>query len=578
MGVLSGTDLNCGGQYPFLVKAVEQGLIEEQEIDVVVKRLMLARMKLGMFDPDEMVPWSKIPVDTVASDPHKKVALEMARKSIVLLKNEEKALPLSRDLKKIAVIGPNAHNVLVQYGNYNGSPIDPVSVYDGIRAKVGEDAEVRYAQGSPHHEGLPYLVPVPPGMLFKDQDLTRSGLLASYYTNLEGTGEPYRERTDPQVDFYWWDGVPPVEGLTDDAYSVVWSGFLVPRRNGNHAVGVEGKYFKFVFEGDTIISHNNIHHPNKIYRMLELEAGRAYKISVVMYDRHGDANCTLHWEEPGQPLLREALQAASWADHVVLVMGLTARLEGEEMRGLELEGFDRGDRTSLDLPEVQSRLIRSIAATRKPVTLVLMTGSAVSINRENDQIPAILQAWYGGESAGSAVADVLFGDYNPAGRLPVTFYSSVEDLPPFEEYSMEGRTYRYFDNEVLYPFGHGLSYSSFSYDNLILERSEVSTEESLTVSVDVTNRGAVGGEEVVQMYIRKVSSQVTRPLKDLRGFERVSIKAGQTIAVTMNLGPGELEYYDEDAGDYVVEKGEYEVLVGPSSDDSQLLVAGLMVR
>jgi beta-glucosidase len=327
-----------------------------------------------------------------------------------------------------------------------------------------------------------------------------------------------------------------------------------------------------------MITHNNIHHPNKTSRMLELEAGRAYWISVVMYDRHGDANCTLHWEEPGQPLLREAMQTATWADHLVLVMGLTARLEGEEMRGLELEGFDRGDRTTLDLPEVQSRLIRNMVATGKPVTLVLMTGSAVSITRENEQIPSIIQAWYGGEAAGTAVADVLFGDYNPAGRLPVTFYRSVEDLPPFEEYSMAGRTYRYFDDQVLYPFGHGLSYSSFSYNNLILEKSEIGQDESVTVSVDVTNRGAVDGEEVIQMYIRKDSSQVSRPLKDLRGFERVPIKAGQTIAVTMNLGPGELELYDEKVGDYVVEKGDYEIVVGPSSDDSQNLVTGLVVR
>ena len=209
-----------------------------------------------------------------------------------------------------------------------------------------------------------------------------------------------------------------------------------------------------------------------------------------MQDEHGDANCTLHWEEPGLPLAWEAVQAARWADHVVLVMGLTARLEGEEMRGLDLEGFNAGDRTSLDLPAVQRSLIRQIAATGKPVTLVLMTGSAVSINREHETVPAILQAWYGGEAAGEAVADVLFGDYNPAGRLPLTFYRSVDDLPPFEDYDMKGRTYRYFEGEVLYPFGYGLSYSTFTYDNLILEKNEIAPEESLTVSVDVTNTGS----------------------------------------------------------------------------------------
>ncbi len=341
---------------------------------------------------------------------------------------------------------------------------------------------------------------------------------------------------------------------------------------------MEGKYFYFIFEGDTILRQNNIHHPNKTYLDLNLVAGQPYMIKVIMQDRHGDASCTLHWEEPDLPLQWEAVQAANWADHVVLVMGLTARLEGEEMRGLELEGFNAGDRTSLDLPAVQRQLISRIAATGKPVTLVLMTGSAVSINREHEIVPSILQAWYGGEAAGVAVADILFGDYNPAGRLPVTFYRSVKDLPPFENYDMEGRTYRYFEGDVLYPFGHGLSYSSFSYDNLILDKEELYEGESLTVSVDITNNSKVEGEEVVQLYLRDLKSEEVRPLKDLRGFVRVHVNAGQTVVATMSLGPDELAYYDTSKGDYIVEPGAYEILVGPSSQDSKLLVTDLLVR
>ncbi len=440
LGVLSGTDLNCGNQYSRLTAAVEKGLIGEQEIDVVVKRLMLARMKLGMFDPDEMVPWSGIPIEVVSSEVHKSVAHEMARKSIVLLKNAG-TLPLSKALKKVAVIGPNANNVSVQNGNYNGTPVNPVTVLEGVRSKLGDKAEVRYALGSPHHDALPYLTPIPSDVLFSDPELSRSGLNASYFSNVEGHGEPVVKKTDPMIDFYWWDGEPPLEGLTDDDYSVKWRGTLVPRKSGSHALGVEGKFFNFIFEGDTLLQLSNIHHPNKTYRKLDLVAGQPYEIEVVMVDFHGDASCTLHWEEPDQPLLWEATQTAAWADHVVLVMGLSARLEGEEMRGLNLDGFNAGDRTSLDLPEVQSRLIERIIATGKPVTLVLMTGSAVSINREKESVPAIIQAWYGGEAAGLAVADVLFGDYNPGGRLPVTFYKSVDDLPPFESYDMEGRTY-----------------------------------------------------------------------------------------------------------------------------------------
>jgi beta-glucosidase len=578
LGVLSGTDLNCGEQYTSLVKAVEQGLVAEAEIDVVVRRLMLARMKLGMFDPDEMVPWSGIPLDVVASEPHRAVAEEMARRSIVLLKNDNGALPLSRELSKVAVIGPNAHNVDVQYGNYNGSPVAPVSVYEGIKAELGDQAEVRFALGTPHHENLPYLVPVPEGIFFTDGEGTDPGLTASFYTNLEASGEPVHVRTDPTVDYYWWDGKPPLEGLEDDHYSVKWTGILIPNKSGTHALGVEGKFFQFIFEGDTLIRHNNIHHPNKTYRNLDLVADRPYQVTVVMKDQHGDAPLSIHWEEPDQPLLWEAVQAAKWADHVVLVMGLTARLEGEEMRGLDLDGFNAGDRTSLDLPAVQQQLIRRIAATGKPVTLVLMTGSAVSINDEHEQVPAILQAWYGGETAGTAVADVLFGDYNPAGRLPVTFYKSVDDLPAFENYDMAGRTYRYFEGEVLYPFGYGLSYSTFVYDNLILEKQEISKDESLTVSVEVTNTGQFDGEEVVQMYIRKPDSKVVRPLKDLRGFERIFVSRGQTIVVTMTLGPDELSYYDTEAGKYLVEKGGYEVMMGPSSEEARLIKTGLLVR
>ncbi len=578
LGVLSGTDLNCGNQYEGLVEAVKQGLINEQEIDVHVQRLMLARMKLGMFDPEDMLPWSAYPVDTLAVEAHIEVAREMARESIVLLKNDRNSLPLSKDLKRVAVIGPNANNVDVQNGNYNGTPVEAVSVLEGIRAKLGADAEARYAQGSPHHSGLPYLSAIPGEVLFSDKEQTKKGLEAAYYPNLTGEGAPVLERTDANIDFLWWDGEPPVEGMSDDDYSVEWSGYLVPRRSGTHALGAYGKYFQFIFEGDTLIQHNNIHHPDKIYRNVELVEGKPYKIKLVIQDRHGDASCMLHWEEPGLPLVWEALQAARWADQVVMVMGLTPRLEGEEMRGLELEGFNAGDRTSLDLPAVQRSLIRQIVATGKPVTLVLMTGSAVSISREDEIVPAILQAWYGGETAGEAVADVLFGDYNPTGRLPVTFYRSVDDLPPFENYDMEGRTYRYYEGEVLYPFGYGLSYTSFSYDNLILEKNEIGTDESITVSVDVSNAGDRDGVEVVQLYIRDLESKEVRPLRDLRGFERVPVKAGQTIVATMILGPDELAYYDTEKGDYLVESGLYEIMVGPSSDTLMMLKTELLVR
>jgi len=578
MAVMSGTDLNCGQQFPSLVKAVRQGLIAEEEVDRAVFRLMLARMKLGMFDPEEDVPWSGIPPDLVAGEEHRSIALEMARKSVVLLKNDAGSLPLDRDLKKIAVIGPNANNTYVQLGNYNGSPVHPVSVYEGIRDKMKGRGEVRYALGSPHHLGMPYLQTVPAECLFTDMGQETAGLSARFYANTDWEGIPVKERVDSLVDIYWWDGEVPVRELTDDEYSVEWSGVLVPRRSGSHALGVYGKYFQFILEGDTLIKRHVIHHPNKTFRKVELVAGKPYRIRIRMRDLHGDASCTLHWEEPGLPLSGEASRLADWADHVVLVMGLTPRLEGEEMRGLDLEGFRGGDRTSLELPEVQLQLIRRILYTGKPLTLVIMSGSAVTLGGLESRLSSVVQAWYGGEAAGTAIADVLFGDYNPAGRLPVTFYKTVNDLPAFENYDMEGRTYRYFDGEVLFPFGHGLSYSRFDHRNLILEKNDILAGDSLVVSLEVTNNGPLDGEEVVQMYLNLPEEAGDPALISLCGFRRVFIPVGQSRLVTMNLGPGEMERYHPLSGSYRVAPGKYRIFAGPSSDTSLCLSTVLNVR
>jgi len=577
MGLLAGTDLNCGSRYNHLVKAVEQGLLDESTINKSVKRLMVARMKLGMFDPQDQVPWSDVSPEVVAGPDHRTVALEMAKKSMVLLRNDD-ALPLSKSLRKVAVIGPNADNTDAQLGNYNGTPVDPVSVLDGIRQKLADSAEVRYALGCTHHEGLPYLETVPGEFLFRDEDGTEPGLSVRFFSGPEAEGVPLHEGVHEAVDFWWQDGTPPVEGLEDDNYAVEWTGYLVPGITGDYAIGAEGKYFVFVLDGDTLSTVRSVHHPNKTSSTVRLEAGRSYALRLVMHDRHGDAPIALHWQEPGAASVSEAVGLARWADQVVLVMGLSPRLEGEEMRGMDLEGFHAGDRTSLDLPAVQKNLIRQIRYTGKPVVLVLMNGSALSINEENASLPAILEAWYGGEAAGTAVADVLFGDYNPAGRLPVTFYRSADDLPPFESYDMEGRTYRYFNGEVLYPFGYGLSYTTFAYDNLILDRQEIQTGDSVLVSVEVSNLGDRDGEEVVQLYVRKKESEYHRSLRDLRGFERIPVKKGQTRVVTMPLGTDDLSVYDPESGTYVVEKGDYEILAGPSSDVSTLIATELTVR
>jgi beta-glucosidase len=575
MAVLSGTDLNCGSTYHNLLEAVKKGHIAETDIDVSVKRLMTARMKLGMFDPEEDVPWSDLSTELIACQKHSRVALEMARKSMVLLKNDG-TLPLSPDLEKIAVIGPNAQDVEVMYGNYNGTAVDPVTPLDGIKDKF-ENSRVRYALGCAHAEGLPFFETIPKEVLFTTSALEENGLKAEYYNGKDFQGEAIVSRIDKAVDFYWWD-TTPYEELEDDNFCVKWAGYFVPEKSGTYAIGCEAKYFMLTIDDEQLMWHSNIHHPNKKSQNIELKKGQAYKIELKSWDDQGDALCRLIWAPPANKnLAKEAIEIAEWSDHVLMFMGLSPRLEGEEMN-VEVDGFNGGDRTKLHLPKIQHELIKKIAAVGKPITLVLLNGSAVSVQWEKQNIPAILEAWYPGEAAGEAIADILIGDYNPAGRLPVTFYNSVDDLPPFENYDMAERTYRYYTGDVLYPFGHGLSYSTFEYISLQLDQTEIDAGASVTVSVEVSNTSEINGEEVVQIYIRDVEAEDGRPLLDLRGFERIMIKAGETKTIDIVLDKEDFEYYNVSKGEYTVESGRYEIYAGPSSDRDHLLMTELVVR
>ena len=420
LAVKSGTDLECLNVYRSLGRAVEKNLLSEADIDIAVKRLFTARMKLGMFDPQEMVSYTRIPYNVVDSEEHKQLARETALKSVVLLKNENKLLPLSKKTGTVAVIGPNSDEPFVLLGNYNGTPSDPVTPLRGIREKLKGSSEVIYARGCS-----------------------------------------------------WADG------LQEDISS--------------------------------------------------------------------------------EDLKREAMEASRKADIVIMVMGITPRLEGEEMK-VNVEGFRGGDRTRIDLPDVQEDLIHSVASVGKPVVLVLLNGSALAIDWEKENIPAIVEAWYPGQAGGEAIADVIFGDYNPGGRLPVTYYRSVNDLPPFEDYSMNNRTYRYFEGEVLYPFGYGLSYTSFSYSKMKARKS-IQAGENLEISVNVKNTGKTEGDEVVQIYLSDLSSQYPVPLRSLKGFKRIHLQPGQQVKVTFLLPPEAFSVID-DKNLRVVNPGNFEVAVG----------------
>ena len=578
MAFLNGTDVNCGMVSPYLAKAVEQDLISEDQIDVAVKRLLLARFKMGQFDPDSMVKYSSISYDVVDSEKHRELALEAAQESMVLLKNESGLLPLNKNIKKIAVLGPNANDVDVLLANYNGIPSDPVTPLEGIRRKL-PDAEVMYSLGCEHAERLPTLEPVPSSVLFTDETLSQNGLKATFYDNTDWEGEPKYSRVDPEVDYYWWDKAP-YEDMDGDNFSARWTGYLVVPEDGEYALGGDGFFHYELFIDDKSIAQNsNIHHAVKRFEYLNLKAGVKYKIKLDFFNSHGDSNVSLLWSTPRRDYEKEALEMAKESDVVLLFMGLSPRLEGEEMP-VHVKGFRGGDRVRIDLPDLQQDFIKKIAAIGKPTVLVMLNGSAVSINWENEHLPAILEAWYPGQAGGAAIANILFGDYNPAGRLPLTFYKDVADIPDFENYNMDGFTYRYFDGEVLYPFGYGLSYTEFEYSDLSLSADELSASsgKDVKIQVQVKNMGKRAGEEVVQLYIADKSSKDPRPIKDLRGFSRIHLEPGEHKTVEFSIDLKDLSYWNIDKHSYVPTFGQYDVFVGSSSADKDLNRISLNVK
>ncbi|MGH9888176.1 MAG: glycoside hydrolase family 3 C-terminal domain-containing protein, partial [bacterium] len=471
LAVKTGTDLDCGRVYPNLVEAVKQGRITEQQIDVSVKRLFLARFKLGMFDSPDRVKWASIPFSVLDAPAHKELARQVARESMVLLKNERNALPLSKTLKSIALIGPNTDQWRMMLGNYNGIPSDPVTPLRGIREAVSKDTKVLYAMGAPLAEGFPVLGTTPTSVLRTPDG--RPGLRADVFDNRALTGNPAFTRTDSTVETNWRDGAPRA-GLNPDDFGVRWTGVLRVPQTGNYRLGFVTTMKVELYLDDSLTLRSvyptrgdgEFPDPRQIQtEFMRLDAGRDYRVRIEAHESYGDAQLQFIWAAPTETMAVEAEGIAKQAEAVVMFLGLTANLEGEEMR-VQIPGFHGGDRTSIDIPEAQQKLLERIVAIGKPTVLVLMNGSALAVNWAQARVPAILEAWYPGQAGGQAIADVLFGDYNPAGRLPVTFYKSVGDLPSFDDYKMAGRTYRFFKGTPLYSFGHGLSYTTFGYKNL----------------------------------------------------------------------------------------------------------------
>lgn len=571
LAVKSGTDLDCGRVYPNLVQAVKEGLITEAQIDTSLKRLFLARMKLGMFDSPAKVKWASTPFTVLDQAANKTLAREVARKSMVLLKNNNGVLPLKKDVGTIAVIGPNANETSMLLGNYNGTPSDPVTPLRGIREAVSKNTRVLYARGSDLADGFPVLDGSAMGVMFTPEG--QPGLRVEYFASRTMAGTPLFTATDSSAVGVWAAGAPRADMNADD-FGVRWTGTFRPKTTGTYRLALNGTMKFRLLLDDTVraqsvyqANNNEYPDPRSVQSSpMQLQAGRTYKIQVDGEESYGDARLQLQWSPPNETLEAEAVSVAQQADVVVMMLGLTARLEGEEMP-VQIDGFKGGDRTRIDLPAVQQKLLERIVAIGKPTVLVLLNGSALAVNWAQTNVPAILEAWYPGQAGGSAIADVLFGDYNPAGRLPITFYKELSDLPPFEDYAMAGRTYRFFKGAPLYPFGHGLSYTTFKYGAVTTSAPGLGSTAPIVASVTITNSGTRTGDEVVQLYATHLGSSVERPIRDLRGYQRITLKPGESRTVRFTVDAKSLAYWNATTHAWVVENETVRLDVGASSAD-----------
>ncbi|AXP80137.1 Xylan 1-2C4-beta-xylosidase precursor [Mariniflexile rhizosphaerae] len=556
LALKAGCDLNCGSSYEFLSAAIKEGLISENDLNIAVKRLFLARIKLGMFDGNLKTPYSEIPFAVNDNSAHSSLARKAAQESIVLLKNKEQLLPLSKDIKTIAVIGPNADNVESLWGNYSGIPSKPVTILQGIKNKLSPEVEVLYSEGSTLAEGIPTMEVIPSIYLRTNNNI--QGLTGQYYNNVNWEGKPLFERIDDNISFQW-DIDTPDPRLKMGNYSIKWTGYLLPPKTGIYSFSDWGKPFmEFSIEGIQGGGKHK-HHASINPKEVQLEAGKKYKIEVKYKNYYGDATAKMLWGIPTNNQKEKAVEIAKKADVIILALGLNERLEGEEM-SIKVDGFERGDRTKLDLPKTQEDLMKAIAATGKPVVLVLVNGGALAINWASDNLSAIVSAGYPGQQGGNAIADVLFGDYNPAGRLPITYYKSIDQLPPFEDYNMKGRTYRYFDQEPLFPFGFGLSYTKFAYTNFKMP-SKIEINKPIEVSVTVSNIGDFDGDEVVELYLKDEKATTPRPKHQLIGFKRVNIKKAEQKEVKFTILPRQLSMINN-KNELVIEPGWFTVSVG----------------
>jgi len=535
--------------------AYKQGFLKESEIDTALIRLFTARMKLGMFDPPEMVPYTKIDEKELDSAEHRVLARSIANESMVLLKNDG-TLPLKQGRLKIALVGPLADQTKYLLGNYSGSPRHIVSVLDGMKAEFPE-AQINFVAGTQFLRTDGELVP--------ESALTNAegqpGLTAKFSSGVDpGQGPVLATRTVSTVDLNS-ENVPQ-EAVGTYPLSVDWAGFLTVDEAGDYSIGVRasGNFAMVLVDGKPLVmQYLDSERPQSKVGHIHLERGKTALEVRYRQTKPGPTQAQLIWAKYDPKPDSAAIEAAKNADVVITVMGITSELEGEEMVVSE-EGFKGGDRTSIDLPKPEQELLDAVTATGKPVVLVLANGSALAVNWAQKHVNAILESWYAGEEGGAAVAETLSGKNNPAGRLSVTFYTGIDQLPPFEDYAMKGRTYRYFEGKPLYPFGYGLSYTTFSYSGLTLPQKALEAGDPLTAEVTVTNTGEREGDEVAQLYL-SFPNVAGAPLRALRGFKRVHLKPGESRKVGFELRERDLSMVTA-AGKPIIAKGTYSVSIG----------------
>lgn len=572
--VFHGTDIDCGTDtYKALVQAVKDGKITEKQIDVSIKRLFMIRLRLGMFDPVALVTYAQTPFSVLESPEHGAHALKMARQSIVMLKNDQETLPLKKNLKKIVVLGPNADNPISILGNYNGNPSKLTTMLQGIRNKVGKDTEVVYEQA----------INFTNDTLLVYQDVSRQytfegnqGFKAEYFNNTALEGPPVFVRTEKSLDHLWQEGQQLGNGMRANDFSVRFTTHFKAATSGPLTFELEADDgYRFLVNGEEVIDAWTRNRWGARTYELQAEKDSVYKLVVEYWQGAGKGNVRLsagNYERTNFEGLADRMKDT---DAFIFVGGISPQLEGEEM-DVNYPGFEGGDRTSIKLPEVQTRLMKALLATGKPTVFVMMTGSALAIPWEAEHVPAIVNTWYGGQAAGTAVADVLFGDYNPAGRLPITFYESDADLAPFTDYSMKNRTYRYFMGKPLYGFGYGLSYTTFHYDQLNIAK-EVAKGKAVPVSVRITNTGKFAGEEVAQLYLINQEPSIRTARKTLKGFHRVHLNPGESKTVKFLLNPEDLSYVDEQ-GTVKPLRGTLAVSVGGSQPDEKQTTSGNVIQ